>query len=305
MASVLVMRESREAENNLLRAEKNFLAAREVVDCFGAGLAERLTDVPGAESIRQDLLAETITYYRDFVEQAESDPELRVDLALAYSKLGTLLENRGSLDEALKAHDRACSLWARLAADSPGSRDHRNHLALSWNNLAGAFATEGRFGEARDAQGAAIRLETQLADEFLEDTSSRSDLARSYSNLGTLETRAGEPAAAGAAFEFAVKLQSTLCEREPGQAAYQQELAQTLNNYAGLHAETNPPHALELFSEAVTRLRKAVMLQPDNELFQQDLASTYCNLGSTRSRTAPRRWHCRTTRTLERSRRSW
>jgi eukaryotic-like serine/threonine-protein kinase len=285
VATVLVMRESREAEHNLRRAEKNFSAARNVVDRFGAGLAERLAEVPGADSIRQDLLTETIGYYREFVEQAEGDPQLRVDLALAYSKLGTLLEDRGSLTEALEAHERARALWARLAADSPGSRDHRQHLALGWSKLAGAFAAAGRFDEARDAQNAAIRIQMQLADEFVADASCRSDLAQSYCHLGTLETRAGDEPAARVAFELAVKLQCSLCDQEPGQGAYQQELAQTLNNFAGLYAETNPPRALELFSVAVTHLRKALLLQPDNELFQQDLASTYCNLGSIRART--------------------
>ena len=285
VATVLVLRESREAEHNLRRAEKNFSAARDVVDRFGAGLAERLAEVPGADSIRQDLLTETIGYYREFVEQAEGNPQLRVDLALAYSKLGTLLENRGSLVEALEAHERARSLWARLAADSPGSRDHRQHLALSWNNLAGAFAATSRFGEARDAQSAAIRIQMQLADEFVADASCRGDLAQSYCHLGTLETRAGDEPAARAAFESAVKLQSSLCDQEPRQGVFQQELAQTLNNFAGLYAETNPPRALELFSVAVAHLQKALLLQPDNELFQQDLASTYCNLGSIRART--------------------
>lgn len=285
IATVLVMRESREAELNLHRAEKNFYAARDVVDRFGAGLAERLTEVPGAESIRQDLLTETIAYYREFAEQAESNPQLRVDLALAYSKLGALLEKRGSLAEALEAHDRARALWARLAADSPGSREHRDHLALSWNNLAGTLATAGRFEEARDAQNAAVRIQSQLADEFADDVDARSDLAQSYGQLGSLETRAGAAAAAAAAFEMAVKLQEALCAQEPGQCAYQQELAHTLNNFAGLYAEANPPRALELFSMSITHLQTAVQRQPDHKLFQQDLASTYCNLGSIRART--------------------
>ena len=49
-AAIVVMRESRESERSLQRAERNFHAAREVVDRFGAGLAERLADVPGAAS---------------------------------------------------------------------------------------------------------------------------------------------------------------------------------------------------------------------------------------------------------------
>ncbi len=209
VATVLVMRESREAEHNLRRAEKNFYAAREVVDRFGAGLAERLADVPGAESIRQDLLTETIAYYREFVEQAESNPQLRVDLAIGLQQAGDAVGKTRFAGRGVGGpRSSPRPLWARLAADSPGSRDHRNHLALSWNNLAGALATAGRFGEARDAQGAAIRIQTQLADEFVEDASCRSDLAQVVLSFGHARNTGRRRGRGRGGVRVAVKLQS-------------------------------------------------------------------------------------------------
>ena len=229
------------------------------------------------------MLAETIEYYRDFAEQAKDEPQLRADLALTYSKIAALLEDHGSLDEALVAHEQARDLFARLAGESPGAGEHRRDLALCWNNLARTLGRQGRFADARDAQGAAIRLQTQLV-ESLDDAAGRTDLALSYSNLGMLELAANNTSAAEQAFHEAIRLQTDLVVREPTQPAFECNLGNTYNNLAGLYAEGDPHRASDLFQQAIRHLRAAVAAQPAEVAFQEQLASTYCNLGSAHSR---------------------
>ena len=79
------LKRSEREDKNFDRAEQNFHDARDVVDQFGVRMADRLTEMPGMEPVRRQLLANTLRYYRAFVEQAANDPSLRHELALRTS----------------------------------------------------------------------------------------------------------------------------------------------------------------------------------------------------------------------------
>ena len=66
-STFLIGREKIRAEQNLRACRTNFREARDAVDRFGARLAERLADIPGAEQVRRELLQDTLQYYQDFV----------------------------------------------------------------------------------------------------------------------------------------------------------------------------------------------------------------------------------------------
>jgi serine/threonine protein kinase/tetratricopeptide (TPR) repeat protein len=283
LSTLLIARESVKADRNYQRAEENFRAARDVVDHFGSRLAERLADIPGASHVRHELLTETIQYYRDFIDQAQGDPGLRADLALTYSKIATLLDERGSANEAIDAFDTASSMYTRLVADEPGVREHRRHLALCWNNLARALARRGRIDEAREAHGAAIVIQEQLVQDA-DDAQCISDLALSHSNLGLLQADTDETAVADKSFHDAIRLQEQLTNRNPNEPEYRRNLAASYNNLGGLYARQDPQRAMESFLVAITHQAQAATAQPDNPTYQDDLALTYCNLGSAQSR---------------------
>src|SRR5205085_5603964 len=110
--SILIIdREKTNAQEGYARADRDFRQARQTVDRFGAALAERLADVPGAEEVRSDLVRETLDYYRQFVQRAQHDPSLQADLALTYSKMGSLSDEIGSADDAIAAHENALRLF--------------------------------------------------------------------------------------------------------------------------------------------------------------------------------------------------
>ena len=119
-STLLIAREQRtEPRENFALAEKRFREAQDTVEHLGTRLSERLANVPGAAQIRQDLLRQTLGYYRGFVEQAKDNPELRADLALTYSKIGTLSAEIGSSADAIEADRQAIQLFQELAAANP------------------------------------------------------------------------------------------------------------------------------------------------------------------------------------------
>ena len=108
------------AETNYQRAQAKFQQAREMLDRFGARVAQRLAnEVPGAEGVRKELLAEMLPYYQDFVREAADDPALQADLALTLTKIGNLSEQLGALPEAQRAYEDARAILDKLAQAGP------------------------------------------------------------------------------------------------------------------------------------------------------------------------------------------
>ena len=148
LSTFLIAREKLNAEQNFERAARHLRRARGAVDRFGAQLAERLAAVPGAGEVRRELLQETLGYYRDFVEEAADDPTLQDDLALTYSKIGTLTDEIGSTDEAIQIHEKAIDLFRQLVQARPNEAEYQRRLAMCHNNIALTLRRAGRIAEA-------------------------------------------------------------------------------------------------------------------------------------------------------------
>jgi len=283
-STLLILREKAKTEHNYALAEQHFREAREAVDRFGIQLAERLADVPGADQVRRDLLLQTLRYYRDFVSQAKEDPTLRADLALTYSKIGTLTAEIGSNDEAIQAHTSAIGLLEQLAAENPDDPDYRRELGVSRNNLALALSRSGRTDAARNAYRDAIRLQKDLADRFPGSGPYAGDLALSHTNLGLLQSETGEVKEAEASFLEAIRLQERLLDLDPNNPECQRNLAASLNNLGALYVGRQPGRAAELYQKALAHQTKAASLRPGELKYQSDVALTHNNLGAVQSR---------------------
>ena len=105
----------RRAERNAIRAELNrrrveaglkdaeaSFARRRAVDQFYTRFYEQgVLGVPGMETVRHDVLAEILQYYKDFLEQHHDDPTLRRELAESCLRLGSLTFEQGNKSDGL------------------------------------------------------------------------------------------------------------------------------------------------------------------------------------------------------------
>ena len=88
-------------------ADFNYRQARHVVDTFGLRFADQLSKIPETEALRQEVLAETLGYYQAFIESANADPRLAVDVAQTKLKIARLTQTLGNVDEADLAYSEA------------------------------------------------------------------------------------------------------------------------------------------------------------------------------------------------------
>jgi len=268
------------ARSSFERAEKHFRQARVVVDQFGAGLVDRLAEIPGAEPVRRQLLADTLEYYRAFVAEATGDPWLRHDLAIAHFKSGVLAARLGATAEAIAEYQAAQQILAALIAANPADTELESQLALAHNNLGPLLAARGETSAARAEYETSIRIKRRLAESHPVESSFPSQLAESQANLGMLLSELGQGPQAEVALRSAVENLRPLAERPNADAKYVRNLAIDSNNLSYVLRRDDPKAAERWVRDAVTLLRQLSARYPSHSGYHDDLALCYNNLAT-------------------------
>ena len=156
--SLLLVRKNREVVTALAAARDSLQDRGSVLDRFSTQLVDQLAAIPGAEGVRYQLLEDSLGLYQRFEAQAAGEPALATDLALAYSKMGTLSEKMGMKTAALTKYLAARDLWQARVAAEPSNAEYSLNLALCHNNVGLLLADLGRDNEALESlQSAAPR----------------------------------------------------------------------------------------------------------------------------------------------------
>jgi len=283
-ATFLIAREQQKTAKNYTLAEKRFHESEDMVESLGLGLSERLAKVPAAAPARKDLLNKTLLYLRDFALQAKDDPELRSDLALTYSKIGTLSAEIGNTADAIDADREAIRIYRSLADAKTGDAECRQRLGVCQNNLGLVLAQMGKIEEARRAYDEAIRLQEEVLGKSENAKRCLADLAMAYSNFGLLQIDTGETDAAAASLDRAASLQRQLLAGDAKDPDSLRALAVTLNKQASLQVDQQPAKAFELYRKAADLQQQAAALRPSDLSYRGDLAVTWINLGAAQAR---------------------
>jgi tetratricopeptide (TPR) repeat protein/tRNA A-37 threonylcarbamoyl transferase component Bud32 len=278
-----------EARKSQRHAEEQFRHAWEMLDHFGARVAERLANVPGAEGVRKELLSETLRYYREFAQESEDEPALHADLALTYSKIGYLSDQLGSIRDAEVAYQDALRILERLVHDRLSVSEHARGLALCCNNLGQVLEKRGSVDASRRHLERALKIQEQLVARSPGSNLYLADLARTQSNLGLLLSRLGEKREAADRYREAIRIQESILRAAPQDAANMNQLAASYNNLSSLYLDSRPEVARQWVEMALSLQLKLVREHPRERNYQSDLALSYNNLGAILSRRT--NWH--------------
>jgi tetratricopeptide (TPR) repeat protein len=272
-----------EAQENLKRADRHLEEARDAVDQFGLQMADRLSDVPGAETVRRDLLVGALKYYRKFMANAGHDPQFRHELALAHFKSGVIAGRLGFATEAIREYQAAQLLLAELEKSEPKTAQTSAQLAVTHNNLALLLAGRGDTNAARRHYTAAIAIQQRLVEQHNDQPVYAGQLAESEANLGMLLDQVGESAAAEKALRTSVDVLRPLAESRPEEPKYARNLAIACNNRSYVLRKRNVVAAQTAAREAVDILQQLADEYPSEVQYQDDLALCYNNLAALES----------------------
>jgi serine/threonine protein kinase/tetratricopeptide (TPR) repeat protein len=281
--TALVTREQAATERALDRARESVQHAHAVLDRFSQ-LGDQLAAIPGAEGVRQQLLHDSVSFYRQFDEQAADDENLLKESALAQNKLGSLAQQMGDRREALESYRKACRLWENRVAQQPSNPEFLRHLAVCRNNLGMLLFEMGRTDEALALLRSAYGVQRGLFAKAPSDQQLALDLATTHSNLGLILEQRGALDDANKEFREAIAINERLAKTAAKNEAVLRGLAAAYNNLGSAIEESDADNAAECYRKAIALQRQLVQANPIHRIYQGDLARTYNNLGYLSSR---------------------
>ncbi len=275
LAAVEATRRKEQAETYLEKAE---LAVHTMLTEVGH---EALADVPQMEGVRHELLEKARVFYEQFLEEEPTDPDLRLEAAVAHMRIGDVHRSLGRMGGAEHAYRQAIERFDALRHELPDRPEHRRRLADGYNWLGEVLRESDRLQEARELYDRALALQRELAGEFQDRPVYRQEMARSYYNRGLALRQSERPGDAEKDFLQAIKLLRELSEASPDQPDYRQELARSYKNLAAVLKDTgNPVKARVRGQQAITLYRQLTDQQPGHREYKLELARAYNNQGN-------------------------
>ncbi|MEM9364489.1 MAG: serine/threonine-protein kinase [Planctomycetota bacterium] len=267
-----------ESDLNANRARENEQLARGAVERLGSQMAELLSEIPSADSVRRRLLSDTLEYHKTFVAHADEDPQLKEDLAITFGKMGALHQELGESQRALVALRQSEALYRDLAKADP---THLLAWSTSQNNLGQALVTKGQSQDAMELLAQAIQIQRKLVAEQ-PSPGTRLALATTLNNLGLLLAKHSATQHATRSYQEAIDLLQVDGDNGAN-PAIRGQLATLLSNLSGLFTKESPAESIALAKQALVIQADALERDPDNPEAANQVIATLNTLGASQS----------------------
>jgi eukaryotic-like serine/threonine-protein kinase len=193
--------------------------------------------------VAREHFRQAVAIYGQLVVEYPGDTAVRLGAARTYNQLGSLLEDRRELSEALEIQRRALALLTELHAVSPGDVVIRRTLSITYDYIARSLFLSGDIAAALENNGRTLELRAALAREDPTNATFRRMLAISYQNDGDFRDQAGDSEGALASFRRKLAIDEELLAADPanvqahGDVAYSLQRLGDLLTTRGIHGE--------------------------------------------------------------------
>lgn len=134
VGAAAVLRESRIAETHRAQAEMRFNDVRKLANALIFDIDNSIRDVPGTGASRRILIDTALQYLASLTRDAEGNPELQLETAAAYTRLGDMQGSFfGSQDDysgALASYQKALALLQEAEKSKPTSTRARDEVRM-------------------------------------------------------------------------------------------------------------------------------------------------------------------------------
>jgi tetratricopeptide (TPR) repeat protein len=270
----------RQTDAQKRRAQENLHKALAAVDQLLTRVGDKkLAPVPQAEAVRKQLLQDALRFYEDLLAEQSDDPDLRRETAVAYRRLGQILEELMQSARAEQAYGESVTRLRDLAAAFPAEAAYRFDLGVSLMRHAAVHDLLDHTAEAEQGYREAADILARLADQSREPAY-RKELGRTLVYLARVLTKVKRDEEAGGYLHRALALNRELVAEFPGDPVYRQELAATCSNLGNhLDAVGKKAEAIPWGEEAVQIMERLVAENPADPGLRYELAGWSMNLG--------------------------
>jgi len=254
MSTVLITRQHRRAENNLLRA----LGALDQI----LGIEEtRLGQEPQIDETDLATLDAAIAFYEEFVEQNKDISQAQLSMLQTYQRVGWSRYGRGEHDKAEEMYRRAISLFNDLDSGFKEAPEYKKIVGTIYNSLGLLLHSSGRLLEAEQAYRNSMLMRAAAQG--------RSELANSYNNLGRLLETAGRAEEAEQVYRDSIALMENGIVERPVKLAKAYLYIGILLRGTGRRDEAEPA-----LRQALEITRELTVGEPDKHGFRTILSET-------------------------------
>jgi eukaryotic-like serine/threonine-protein kinase len=255
-------------------AQANYWQCRNLLDQWNKTIVQDLADVPGADPMRSQMLADTITFYESFLARASQDPQLQEDIANAKLQLASAYHHAGRNDEAI-SHYQAILATVDSSPTPNQARQQliaRNDLALLWLEQGDCELAAKHLQKVIDLYQSHLRDGSTAIDDVTGLATAHLNLARAYHSLGTTAEEQQSLQAAEQQFRTALA-------REPARRDIRSDLATVRDHQAVFASAGDVKAAIFAANDALALHREAITGDDQvSTLHQSRLAASLHNI---------------------------
>lgn len=259
-------------------AQRRFEVVRHLASSAIFQIHDSVASLPGATASRKLIVANALDALDRLAADASNDPELKLELAQAYLRLGDVQgnptkANLGDSDAALFSYGKARALLEELRRAGDSSPKTGLALVRAEISAASVLSVRRKHDEALRHATQAVSLSESLRNRFPGDETER-QLAAAYSSLGDV-SRINVDARIKALALF-----DALLARNPGDADRQRNVALASKYLAASYQDTGAPaKALPLLRRAESLDRARSNADPSNREAALDLSFDHSMIG--------------------------
>jgi serine/threonine protein kinase/tetratricopeptide (TPR) repeat protein len=169
------------------KAQTNYHRARQAVDVMFTQVAEKwLGHNASLEPLQKHFLLEASRFYEDFAKEESSDPQVRLERANAYRRLGEIHHKLGETAEAEKAFKKATAILSELSTQYPSDWDFIWALADNYYQHGFMLQFSERTVDALDTYKKAVLCYERLVGQFPDQPKYQLNLAQSVGGMASV-----------------------------------------------------------------------------------------------------------------------
>ena len=264
-----IVRQSRLAERQRVRAEARSADLRELSNSLLTELNSALKEIPGSTGAQHLLITRVLVHLDRAAADAGGDRQTELDLIDAYTRLGNVqgnlyYQNLADTGGAMASFGKALALARPLAATHPGDREVLRMLAAT---LEAKGEVMSDMGDA-DASTSLLREAVQTYDRVTAMPGVTAPLifeaAIAYETLGNelgQDDGMADPDGATAAYQKALEMDEEALRLDPAFAPVRRGIPLMYMHLGAVRLDTDPAYALQEFTLA----RSAFESLPESE----------------------------------------
>ncbi len=270
------------------RADERFNEVRKLANSVIFDYQDGIKNLPGSTAVREKMVDDGAKYLDKLAAENPSDPNLLIELAKAYDRLGDVKGNfftpsLGNSTAAKEFYSKALKIKEKLHQDYPNDLNYAEEIAETFDKLGDLEFGNGNQTPAVEYYQKGVNLRENILQKNAENQNVRYRLAKGYRNIGVRGRSQTNTDESLALCEKAIGMIEILLRESPENIEFQEAEADFAEGIPVI-LETNPTRraeAVEGYRKVIEMRRQQSEKYPNNSVVRQKFGMSYSYLGDT------------------------